>query len=111
MVGPWQIVEGVFGTWHYHLAPADGPTHEALCGARTPEAVLELSKLGWGSVKTWQVDTEFCGGVIIRPMWHAQSQRINQGFWMETMADSRKLALDYLVLSIRQHCRNGGKIA
>lgn len=40
-----QIVEGVSGMWHYHLAPTDR-VHEAICGAHTMHTSIPLTY--WG---------------------------------------------------------------
>ena len=47
MTGPWQIVEGISGMWHYHLAPIDGLPTPALCGAKTMATSAPLSSWGF----------------------------------------------------------------
>ena len=46
MTGPYQIVEGIAGTWHYHLAPL-GWAHQSLCGKRTMPTTASLNSWGW----------------------------------------------------------------
>ncbi len=47
MIGPWQIVEGISGMWHYHLAPSDGSPHKSLCGKQTMPTAAPLSSWGF----------------------------------------------------------------
>jgi hypothetical protein len=47
MTGPWQIVEGVLGIWHYHLAHQNGDPYTALCGARTMKSNAPLNSWGF----------------------------------------------------------------
>ena len=42
-----RVVEGISGVWHYHLAKAEGPFYEALCGARTMYSAAPLDSWGY----------------------------------------------------------------
>lgn len=46
MADAYQIVEGVAGVWHYHLAPK-GISATALCGALTMATEAPLSSWGF----------------------------------------------------------------
>ena len=47
MSDPYQIVEGIAGVWHYHLAPAGASVARGLCGAQTMATCAPLSTWGF----------------------------------------------------------------
>lgn len=57
MTGPWQIVEGIAGMWHYHLAHVDSPPHKSLCGKQTMSTMAQLSS--WGFMSK-HIPTSYC---------------------------------------------------
>jgi hypothetical protein len=53
----FQIVEGIGGHWHYHLAPVDQSAAIALCGAMTMSTAAPLSSWGY---KPTHIPTSYC---------------------------------------------------
>lgn len=47
MADRYQIVEGIAGVWHYHLAPAGSSVARGLCGAQTMATSAPLSSWGF----------------------------------------------------------------
>ena len=57
MEGPFKIVEGISGMWHYHLAHEDSNGLTSLCGKQTMPTRSRLETWGF---KPGHYPTSYC---------------------------------------------------